>query len=231
MNPSLNTQSWRQIIPEDERKIFIKSGFSDTLKMGKRPLLLVIDTTFAFTGSKPQSVEASIDEFPTSCGEQAWKAFPKIRALLDFFRENSYPVVYTRCDYLAMTMAGKATKSRGPVPTDPKANEYPEMIAPVENEWILEKPKASAFFSTPLVTYLHNKNVDTLIVCGVSTSGCVRASVVDAFSYGFTTFVIDDACFDRSYYAHCSNLFDMDAKYATVLSTHEVLPLLRTVKN
>ena len=64
-------------------------------------------------------------------------------------------------------------------------------------------------------------------MCGVSTSGCVRASAVDAFSHGFATLVVDDCCFDRSYFAHCANLFDLQAKYASVLSLDELDRLLR----
>jgi maleamate amidohydrolase len=68
------------------------------------------------------------------------------------------------------------------------------------------------------------------VLCGVSTSGCVRASAVDAFSHGFATFVVDDCCFDRSYFAHCANLFDLNAKYASVVSLHEVAELMRPMQ-
>jgi maleamate amidohydrolase len=75
--------------------------------------------------------------------------------------------------------------------------------------------------------YLRKEGIDTVVICGVSTSGCVRASTVDAFSHGYTTFVIDDCCFDRSHFAHCANLFDMNAKYATVLSLGEIAGSLK----
>jgi maleamate amidohydrolase len=93
---------------------------------------------------------------------------------------------------------------------------------------VLAKTNASAFFQTSLQAYLVKERVDTVIVCGVSTSGCVRASAVDAHSHGYTTFVIDDCCFDRSYFSHCTNLFDLNAKYATVLSLEELRQLLPT---
>jgi nicotinamidase-related amidase len=70
------------------------------------------------------------------------------------------------------------------------------------------------------------KQIDSVVMCGVSTSGCVRASVVDSFSNGFNTFVVDDCCFDRSNFAHCANLFDMNAKYATVVSSEELSAML-----
>ncbi|MBW7460462.1 isochorismatase family protein, partial [Paenibacillus sepulcri] len=104
----------------------------------------------------------------------------------------------------------------------PGFNDFPEAVHPLEQEWKLGKTKASAFFLTPLTVYLQKEGIDTLVICGVSTSGCVRATAVDACSHGYTTFVVDDCCFDRSYYAHCSNLFDMQAKYASVLSLEEL---------
>ncbi|GMA62762.1 isochorismatase family protein [Alicyclobacillus fastidiosus] len=101
-------------------------------------------------------------------------------------------------------------------------NEFPTAIRPSDGEYVLEKTKASAFFETPLQSYLVREGVDTVVVCGVSTSGCVRASAVDAHSHGYATFVIEDCCFDRSYFAHCTNLFDLNAKYAHVLSLEEL---------
>jgi maleamate amidohydrolase len=92
---------------------------------------------------------------------------------------------------------------------------------------VLPKTKASGFFQTPLAAYLTKQQIDTAVVCGVSTSGCVRATAVDAHSHGYTTFVIDDCCFDRSYFAHCANLFDLDAKYASVVSLDEIALMLR----
>jgi nicotinamidase-related amidase len=100
------------------------------------------------------------------------------------------------------------------------------MVKPRAGEWTLGKTRASAFFQTPLLSYLVQQNVDTLVFCGVSTSGCVRASVVDGFSNGFSTFVVDECCFDRSAFAHAANLFDMEAKYASVVSLDELAQLM-----
>ena len=77
-----------------------------------------------------------------------------------------------------------------------------------------------------MASYLVQNGVDTVVLCGVSTSGCVRASVVDCFSHGFNTIVVDDCCFDRSHFAHCANLFDMHAKYGTVVSLNELEGLM-----
>jgi maleamate amidohydrolase len=211
-------KEWMKILPESERKVYKQSGHGGSLVFGSNPALIIIDITFAFTGTKPQPIEEAIREFPSACGDAAWETLPRIKRLLDIFREQKRPIVFTRSDITGQQFGGKATKSIRPIQPDPKFSQFPELITPLESEWILEKTKASVFFATPLNSYLHREKVDTLVVCGVSTSGCVRASVVDAFSYGYTTFVVDDCCFDRSYFAHCANLFDMDAKYATVLS-------------
>lgn len=210
-----------RVVPEAEQALYRKSGFGQRQPFGNRPALIVIDVTLSFTGSKPQPVADAIREYPTACGEVAWDALPRIARLLELFRARSWPVVFTRNDSLDQTFAGSATKRVRPRPAPPSSQEFPAEIAPLKNEWVLEKAKASCFFATPLTSYLQMQKVDTLVVCGVSTSGCVRASVVDACSHGYTTYVIDDACFDRSYFAHCANLFDITAKYASVVSLAE----------
>lgn len=215
-------KEWMKVIPESERQTYQKAGFLGTLQWGQRPALMVIDVTFGFTGSESFTLEEAIREYPTACGPVSWEAIPRISRLIEIFRDKRYPIVYTRSSAMNQMFAGRATKSNRAANVNSKYNEFPEPVAPREEEWILEKTKASAFFQTPLNVYLVKEKIDTLIVCGVSTSGCVRASVVDALSHGYSTFVIDDCCFDRSYFSHCSNLFDMNAKYATVLSLDEL---------
>ncbi|HEY4074297.1 MAG TPA: isochorismatase family protein [Herbaspirillum sp.] len=218
-------KDWMTIIPESDRKAYQKS---DKPPMpGPKSALIVIDVTVAFTGSRPQPIEEAIIEFPTACGDAAWEALPRIKELIDLFRAAARPVVFTRSDVRGQQFAGTATKTKRPVNPDPKFGHFPEMIVPRDDEWILEKTKASVFFGTSMNFYLRKEEIDTVVICGVSTSGCVRASTVDAFSHGYTTFVIDDCCFDRSHFAHCANLFDMNAKYATVLSLDEIAGSLK----
>ena len=93
---------------------------------------------------------------------------------------------------------------------------------------IIYKERASAFFGTPLIAHLKRRGVESLIVCGESTSGCVRASVVDAYSYGFHTVVVEEGCFDRSPLSHAINLFDVHHKYADVMHLAELKRHLAT---
>lgn len=95
-------------------------------------------------------------------------------------------------------------------------------VAPRENEIVINKAKPSAFFGTPLLSYLIQFGVDSLVITGGTTSGCVRATVVDAFSYNFRVAVVEEAVFDRGQVPHAINLFDMEAKYADVLSLEEL---------
>lgn len=200
----------------------INPDFGGARSLGSCPALIVIDVTLAFTGSRPQPLSEAIKEYPTACGDIAWEALPRVARLLALFRSREWPVVFTRNDSLDQLFAGSATKRIRTQMPAPSAQQFPAEIAPRESEWVLEKAKASCFFATPLTSYLQMQQVDSLVICGVSTSGCVRASVVDGCSHGFNTFVVDDCCFDRSYFAHCANLFDMNAKYASVISLAEL---------
>lgn len=218
----LTMKDWMKIVPEAERKAYESGGFGKPQDIGERTALIVIDVTYGFTGSRGLTIEEAIAEFGPACGPVSWETMPRIAQLIAMFRDLGRPVVFTRGDAYDVLYTGRATKSQRVQSYGPKFNEFPPEIAPRDDEWVLDKEKASAFFQTPLTSYLVKHKVDTVIVCGVSTSGCVRASTVDAFSNGFTTFVVDDCCFDRSNYAHAANLFDMNAKYATVLSLNEL---------
>lgn len=220
-------KEWMKVIPESEQLTYRKAGFLGKVQLGKRSALILTDLTYSSTGSESLTLEEAIKEHPLACGPVAWNTMPRISRLIEMFRAKSLPIVYTRADIDNQVMAGTAAKTNRKVQLDDsKFSEFPQIVAPREGEWILGKTKASAFFQTPLSTYLVKEKVDTLIICGVATSGCVRATAIDAFSHGYATIVINDCCFDRSYFAHCTNLFDINAKYATVLSLHELENLM-----
>ena len=219
-------KDWMRSIPEADLATYRAGGFLRELTFGERTALIVVDVTLGFTGSPGLTLEQAIAEFPTACGPASWEAMPRIARLIALFRERQLPIVFTRNDLTDNAYAGKATKGERRGPPDPRFNDFPAEIAPREGEWVLAKTKASGFFQTPLSAYLVKQGIDTAVVCGVSTSGCVRATAVDAFSHGFATFVVDDCCFDRSWFAHCANLFDLQAKYASVVSLAEIETLV-----
>jgi maleamate amidohydrolase len=212
---------WFESIPPGEFEVYKSAGFAKRQQPGSTPALLIIDCTLSFTGSqRKESVVDAIKEYQTACGPAAWQAMGFIKEALTLFRKQSRIIVFTRPDLDDQRFAGEATKA-GKGTGMVSGNEIVPDIAPLPSEWIVEKAKASCFFGTPLASYLHQKRVDTLVVVGVSTSGCVRASVIDAFSHGFKVFLIEEGCFDRSSFAHAANLFDMDAKYANVITFEE----------
>jgi nicotinamidase-related amidase len=219
-------KDWMKLIPESELVTYKSAGFLTDMKLGKNPALIVVDVTYAFTGYEGQTLEESIASFGSACGPVSWQAMPRIVELIAMFRERGLPIVFTNSAPANTPFAGKATKSKRTKAPPPRANDFPEAITPRDGEWVLGKTRASAFFQTPLTSYLVHQHVDTLVFCGVSTSGCVRASVVDGFSHGFSTFVVDECCFDRSQFAHAANLFDMEAKYASVVSLEELAKLM-----
>jgi nicotinamidase-related amidase len=209
-------------IPESELATYRRAGFLRQLELGHRTALVVVDVTLGFTGREGLTLDQAIEEFPTACGPSSWEAMPQIARLIQQFRARGMPIVYTRSDIESQRFTGRATKSKREGKVAPGFGDFPADIAPRDGEWVFEKTKASAFFRTPLSIYLTRERIDSVVICGVSTSGCVRATAVDSCSSGFDTFVIEDACFDRSWFAHCSNLFDMSAKYAEVLSVREL---------
>ena len=212
-------KAWMENAPEQELA-GLRSG---QLDLGQKSALIVVDVTYGFTGSEGLSLDEARKEYATASGPVAWEAMPRIARLIELARGQNVPVVYTRTSMKDQQFVGRATKKvRRDDPDQTGFGDIPDAIAPEDGDWIIEKAKASAFFQTPLSVFLTREKVDSVIVCGVSTSGCVRATTVDSCSHGFSTFVIDDACFDRSWFAHCNNLFDMGTKYADVLSVDEL---------
>jgi nicotinamidase-related amidase len=219
-------KDWLKQVPPDDRKHYEKIGMLSGLELGSRPLLLVVDATLGFCGREGLSLEEATREFSTACGPASWEAMPRVAALINLFRARKLPVVYSYPNTDDQGFTGSVSKKKRENWPPPNYNDFPEPIAPQEGEWVMGKTKASAFFGTPLSIYLSKLSIDSVVICGVSTSGCVRATGVDCSSHGYKTFVIDDCCFDRSYYAHCANLFDLHAKYATVLSLAELETLM-----
>jgi maleamate amidohydrolase len=221
---------WEAVIPEEDRKIYAQAGYGEKQKLGQKVGLLIIDVVESFTGSKPQQISDSIKEYKTSCGEEAWKALPRIKRLLECFREKNLTVVYTTGDPVSKVFSGNSTK--GSLYNKPEetirlhSTKIPDIVAPLETEYVLKKSKASVFFGTPLTSYFMRMGVDSLFVVGTTTCGCIRSSVVDAYSSGFRVFVIEDCCFDRSQFSHLVNLFEMNQKYADVITLETALDML-----
>ncbi|MBI2848672.1 MAG: isochorismatase family protein [Chloroflexi bacterium] len=217
---------WEEIFTGTDRALIEKAGMARRQPYGNNPALLIIDVVLGFTGSTPKPVLESARDYSTSCGEVAWAALPKIQELMEACRTRRIPVIFTVHDVSGRRFSAGSTKSAVPKIIDPKENQIPELVKPLPSELVIPKTRASGFFGTPLLSCLRSMEIDSLLVAGCTTSGCVRASVVDAFSYGYRCFVVEDCVFDRFELSHLVNLFDMNAKYADVISLEEATKYL-----
>ncbi len=221
---------WEEIFTGDDRKLLEKTGMGRRRGYGNKPALIIIDVTTGFVGSTRQPVLQSVEEYKTSCGEAGWAALPHIQKLLETCRANDIPVIFTIEDIPARRFSQGATQEAVPnANIDPKSNEIPESIAPLPSELVIPKVRASIFFGTPLLSCLQSMGIDSLLITGCTTSGCVRASVVDAFSSGYRCFVVEECNFDRFELSHLVNLFDMNVKYADVISLEEAVRYITEV--
>jgi maleamate amidohydrolase len=226
------TTPWDGIISEEEQRAYRASGFGRPTGLGKRPALLIIDVQYRTVGTKPMPFWDAIKEFPTSCGEVGWAAVHNIEKLLGLFRERGWPVLYPYVSPKETFDKGRLSdKVPAIMNVAQKGYEFVSEIAPSGDDILLPKKHPSAFFGTPLASYLINAGADSVVVTGCTTSGCVRGSVVDAFAYNFRVLVPHDAVYDRSATSHAVNLFDMASKYADVMSTSEALGSLGALKS
>ncbi len=228
---------WDKFLTERDKAVFAASGYGAQGAWGERPALLVIDVNYAFCGEQPTPILESIKKWRTSCGEDAWEAIPVIQRLIGTCRERAIPVIYTTGQRRAdkwdsgswswkNNRGSEAPKVDG---SNRDGNAIMDEIAPGPRDLVALKQKPSGFFGTPLQSWLQLLGCDSVIVTGTTTSGCVRATVLDAFSQNYRVTVVEDGCFDRAQASHAINLCDMNAKYANVLHSEEVLEYLRGV--
>jgi maleamate amidohydrolase len=234
---------WDRFLTERDRQVFAASGYGAKAGGGKKPALLIIDVNYAFCGERPEPILESIKKWRTSCGEDAWAALPVIRTLVDKCHEKGIPVIYTtgtvRDDgwdkggwAWKSSRAGEDVSTAAPPARDSNrdGNDIMDDIAPGPKDIVVRKLKPSAFYGTPLMAFLNDLGADSLIVTGTTTSGCVRASVLDAFSNNLRCTIVEEGCFDRSQASHAINLCDMHAKYADVVPLEEALGYIDTIE-
>lgn len=221
---------WEGVITPDDEARYAAAGFGRSIGVGRRPALLIIDVQYRTVGTHPMPFYEALEEFPTSCGEAGWAAVGNITRLLAAFRRAGLPVLYPHVAPKQRTDAGRLGGKVPAIMDIPDAGyHFVEEIAPAEGDIVLPKKHPSAFFGTPLVSHLVDLGADTLIITGCTTSGCVRASAVDAFAYNFRVVVPHDAVYDRTETVHKVNLFDLAQKYADVVDTAGALDLLGTM--
>ena len=198
--------------------------------MGTRPALLLVDFYRWVFGDEPQELLEAVKTWPGSCGLAAWEALPHIQRLVTEARRLQFPLIHiTGMRDAPVWRDEEDTSAESEVERSRRLRRFDivDEAAPIAGELVLQKTAPSAFWGTPLAGLLNGYDVDTVIVLGESTSGCVRATVVDAKSYRFKVMVPEECVFDRHEAAHAINLFDMDQKYADVVSVDETISYLQ----
>ncbi len=228
---------WDKFLTERDKAVFAAAGYGARQGFGKKPALVVIDVNYAFCGDKREPILESIKRWRNSCGEEAWDAVAEIRKLIDKAHEKGLPVIYTtgirRPDnWDSGSWAWKNSRNAEDVKTSPSnidPNDIVAEIAPGSQDIVIRKRKPSAFAGTDMTSFLNLLGADSLVLTGTTTSGCVRATVLDAFSLNYRVCVAEEGCFDRSEVSHAINLCDINAKYADVIKTREVLNFFDTL--
>ena len=216
---------WSDRLPSTDAAAL--AGYSSRDKItpnAPAPVLMVIDVVESFVGPNAPIAEAQKIS-RKACGERAWAALPGILSLIDAFRERDLPIVFTRGDVLQHHI-GPATRRPDAARDAGLSNEFIAEAMPKPDDIVVPKVKASAFFGTPLQSFLTKNGHQTLVISGCTTSGCIRATAVDGTSSGFGVLVAEDGVFDRSAISHDVSLIDIDAKYGSVLPSGDIIALL-----
>jgi maleamate amidohydrolase len=209
---------------------------------GERPALVLIDLYRWVFGDHPQPLLEAMKDWPGSCGMPAWDSLPHLQRLLGAARAAAIPVVHVTglhpndsgiagwAEHPLRTRSEAARASADPAMADRQKRRFDIMpeVAPLPGEAVIRKSAPSGFFGTLLMAHLHAHDVDSIILVGESTSGCVRASCVDGRANRFKMTVVEECVFDRHQAPHAINLFDMHEKYADVLGIDEVVAHLQS---
>ncbi|MFC7229783.1 isochorismatase family protein [Salinirubellus salinus] len=207
---------WEDLLSEQDKQVITKAGYDkegasswESRGLGENPMVLVIDMQQLIVGDDEPILDA-VEQYRTAMGEIAWRAIDHMEPFLEFVREHDIPITYTRV-----------------VPSSYDDPDHPDLaivdpVAPEEGDTVIDKSYASAFYGTDLVSRLIRADVDTVVIVGNSTSGCVRATAVDAQSNGFNVVLPQECIFDRIEASHKIGLLDLWMKYAEVLEVEEV---------
>jgi nicotinamidase-related amidase len=209
-------------VPDEQaREVYAKARLGESITMGSRPAVLVVDLSCGFTD--PES----------TLGSDLTAEVEATKRLLDTAREKGLPVIFTTIGFEESLKDGGLWLQKVPalgdlqlggrwVEIDPRLERRPE-------ETVIVKKVASAFFGTNLASVLISQGIDSVILCGATTSGCVRATAIDLLQYGFPTLVPRECVGDRAQAPHEANLFDIQAKYADVVPLEEALAYVDSV--
>jgi nicotinamidase-related amidase len=228
---------WDEFITEQDRAVYGSGIFGGKVGIGARPAVVVVDVLNKSIGDEPLPILEAMQRFGKSCcGEYGWRAVPHIQAVVKAARESGHPIAFTMPQPPADRPQQTFERFDEKMPNwmdykgARRGYDFADEIKPRPGDIVILKPTASSFYRTDLEEQLRSRGVDSLVVTGCSTSGCVRATVVDAHARGFKINVPEEAVFDRGQAAHALSLFDMFQKYADVIPAGEVADRLGSAK-
>lgn len=220
---------WDKYLTERDKQHLVASGWGSRPPkgLGVKPAVIVVDDYYAALGTVREPILESVKTWPASCGLEGWEAIDRTVPLLDAARQAGVPIAYV---HGAIEPEGPWNPGASSMPPEQQALAYQivKEVEPMPGDLVLPKASASAFAGTPLAARLNQLGIDTLIVVGETTSGCVRATVLDGAAYRYKIGVVEECCFDRTEAAHAINLFDMNQKYADVIGVEAAIRYLLT---
>jgi maleamate amidohydrolase len=222
-----NEHCWRDVIPEADLELY--AGWRRETFVGARPALLAIDLYDLVYRGGPHSPNELNARYPNSCGVFAHRAIAPTKRLLAAARRAGIPIFYCTQETRPQNRPKGAVSTRQRIAVPPDGYAIYHEFTPQPEDVIITKQRASIFQGTPLFSHLSLLGIQSLIVCGESTSGCVRASAVDGYSSGFHVSLIEECTFDRAELTHKVNLFDLHHKYVDVMHLDEVLAHLDAI--
>ena len=206
---------------EQAREVYAQARLGESVTLGSRPAVLVVDFSCGFTDPE------------CTLGADMTEAVEATKRLLDAARAKGLPVVFTTIGYEPSLKDGglwlQKVPSLGDLQVGGRWVEIDPRLEPRDDETIVLKKGASGFFGTNLASILISQGVDSVILCGATTSGCIRATAIDLLQYGYPTLVPRECVADRARAPHEANLFDINAKYADVVSVEEALEYVDSV--
>lgn len=222
---------WDKFLSERDKqhdKLWGKTGLAG---FGSKPALVLIDMYYSVVGFERLPIFESMKTWPGSMGLEGWAAVDQTVSLLAAARACGVPVIHVKgleTDIKPWSHGKRATPKLSPE-MKRKGAQIVDEVKPIEGELVIEKAAASAFQGTPLAFHLNGLGVDTVICCGESTSGCVRASVVDGATHRYRMGVVAECVYDRTEASHFINLYDMHQKYADVVPKQMVIDYFHSI--
>lgn len=206
---------------DETREVYERARLGQNVKTGQRPAVLVVDFSRGFTDPE------------CAMGSDLDAEVRSTKRLLDAARDREIPVVFTTIGYEPNLKDGSLWLQKAPALAELQIGgrwvEIDPRLERREEETVILKKGASAFFGTNLASVLISQGIDTVVLCGATTSGCIRATAIDLLQYGFPTLVPRECVGDRAQAPHEANLFDIDAKYADVVSLEDTLAYIAAV--